>query len=713
MARILVVEDESVAAWYLQEALENLGHQVVANAMSGEEALQEAGETQPDLVLMDIRLQGDIDGIAAAQQIRSRFDIPVVYLTAHADDSTLKRAIATNPFGYLVKPFQEREVHTTIEIALRRHQLEKHSEDTKQWFVNTFDSIDNATIATNRDGNIIFMNPAAEALTGWSQQEVIGKAATTVVKIIDVATLNEIENPLLQVMREGAPLSLPQDCLLLTKDGMEVPIADTASPIRNNSGEIIGSVLVFQDVTLHQEARSEIEERNFTLELREISLVAQLQERTVQLQQALACIQLLKDVMERVPESSTQIQTLQTIISQLGRVLKADYCCVALYSINHILATISCEHIADEALNHCPSGLGVQIDMQRFPDFYRPLLQREYWLSPPLEFLPAPYQVLLKSDGQILSCPLFDGELVIGEVTLLSTDNAPWSQLQAELISQVISQCTVVLRQAHSYKSAQEEIRDEKVLNRLKDHFVSVVSRDLFTPIANMRMAVELLSSLVTSLQRADQETETPLNRQPFWQQLEHYLQVLREEWQQESNLIGDLLNFQNLNLETLSEPLPFYPIDFQQWLPKLVNRFWEPSVRQRQVLSCQVSLELPSIVSHEPSLERIVTELLANACKFSPPDSRIAVTAQGEGEKVVIKVTNTGVTIAPEEFNRIFEPFYQIPNPSRLNGGTGLGLALVKKLVQLLNGDIQVHSVADETTFTVTLFQEQLRLES
>lgn len=707
MARILVVEDESVAAWYLQEALENLGHQVVANAMSGEEALEEVDQTQPDLVLMDIRIQGDIDGIGVAQQIRSRFDIPVVYLTAHADDSTLKRAIATNPFGYLVKPFQEREVHTTIEIALRRHQLEKRSEDTKQWFVNTFDSIDNATIATDRNGNITFMNPAAEALTGWSQQEVIGKAATTVVKIIDVATLNEIENLFLQVMQEGAPLNLLQDCLLRTKDGIEIPITNTASPIKNNNGEIIGSVLVFQDVTLHQEARSEIEERNFTLELREIGLVAQLQERTVQLQQALACIQLLKHVMERVSDSSTQIQILQTIISELGRILKADYCCVALYSVNQILATISCEYIADETLESYPSGLGVQIEMQSFPDFYRPLLQREYWLSPPMEFLPTPYQFLLTSEGQILSCPLFDGEQVIGEVTLFSTDNAPWSELQAELISQVISQCALVLRQANSYQSAQEDVRDEKVLNRLKDHFVSVVSRDLFTPIANMRMAVELLSSLVSSLQSADQETKTPLNRQPFWRQLEHYLQVLREEWQQESNLIGDLLNFQNLNLETLSEPLPFYPIAFQQWLPQIVNRFWEQSVSQRQVLSCQVSLELPTLVSHEPSLERIVTELLSNACKFSPPDSRIAVTAQGEGENVVIKVTNTGVTIPPEEFDRIFEPFYQIPDPNRWNSGTGLGLALVKKLVQLLGGDIQVDSVAGETSFTVTLFQE------
>ena len=147
MAIILIVEDESVAAWYLQEALENMKHQVVASVASGEKAIELVAETQPDLVLMDIRLEGEMDGIAAAENIRLGFDIPVIYLTAHADDATLNRAIASSPFGYLVKPFREREVQTTIEIALRRHEQEKRTEDTKNWFVNTLNSIDDATIS--------------------------------------------------------------------------------------------------------------------------------------------------------------------------------------------------------------------------------------------------------------------------------------------------------------------------------------------------------------------------------------------------------------------------------------------------------------------------------------------------------------------------------------------------------------------------------------
>ena len=214
-------------------------------------------------------------------------------------------------------------------------------------------------------------------------------------------------------------------------------------------------------------------------------------------------------------------------------------------------------------------------------------------------------------------------------------------------------------------------------------------------------MAVEILSSLVHSLQSADAET-VALHRQPLWQKLEYYLQLLRKEWQQEFDLISNLLNFQSW--ESLTEPLPFSSIDWQQWLPELVKRFWKQAVQQRQILTCQVSPELPTLVTHELSLEKILSELLTNACKYSPPDSTIAVTADGEGENVVIKVTNTGVTIPFEALEQIFEPFYRIPNPNLWNSGTGLGLALVKKLVQLLGGNIRAYSALGEITFIVTL---------
>jgi len=122
--RILVVEDEIIVAVDVQHELTSLGYRVIGIASSGVEAVQKAGQTRPDLVLMDIRLDGDMDGIEAAEQIRAKFNIPIIYLTAYADADTLQRAKVTEPFGYIIKPYQERDLHTTVEMALYKHRMD-------------------------------------------------------------------------------------------------------------------------------------------------------------------------------------------------------------------------------------------------------------------------------------------------------------------------------------------------------------------------------------------------------------------------------------------------------------------------------------------------------------------------------------------------------------------------------------------------------------
>src|SRR5262245_27333331 len=120
--KVLVVEDEAVVAINLQERLERLGYEVPALAACGEEAVRLAATVEPDLVLMDIRLKGSMDGIEAAEEIRRRYHRPVIYLTAYADEATLRRAQVTEPFGYLLKPFREPELYTCIEMALYKHR---------------------------------------------------------------------------------------------------------------------------------------------------------------------------------------------------------------------------------------------------------------------------------------------------------------------------------------------------------------------------------------------------------------------------------------------------------------------------------------------------------------------------------------------------------------------------------------------------------------
>jgi diguanylate cyclase (GGDEF) domain len=122
--KILIVEDESIIAEDISDSLISLGYGISGMVYSGEEAIEAAAKFRPDLILMDVNLQGEMDGITAAAEIRSRFQIPVVYLTAYTDENTLRRVNATKPFGYIVKPFEEKNLHTTIQLALHQHEYD-------------------------------------------------------------------------------------------------------------------------------------------------------------------------------------------------------------------------------------------------------------------------------------------------------------------------------------------------------------------------------------------------------------------------------------------------------------------------------------------------------------------------------------------------------------------------------------------------------------
>jgi signal transduction histidine kinase len=136
-ARILIVEDESIVAKDLAQRLQSMGHTVLGIAASGAAAVQQAVETRPNLVLMDIHLRGAMDGIEAAAQIHAQHDIPFIYLTAYADEATLERAKVTEPFGYILKPFEERELQVTLEVALYKHRMEKALEQQRVEFLAT------------------------------------------------------------------------------------------------------------------------------------------------------------------------------------------------------------------------------------------------------------------------------------------------------------------------------------------------------------------------------------------------------------------------------------------------------------------------------------------------------------------------------------------------------------------------------------------------
>jgi diguanylate cyclase (GGDEF)-like protein/PAS domain S-box-containing protein len=252
--RILIVEDEGVIALELQDRLTGMGYEIVGQVPSGQEAIDRTRELQPDVVLMDIILAGQMDGIEASEIIKNSLDIPVIFLTAHADERTLQRAKATQPFGYILKPFNERELQVSIEMALYKHQKEKTAREREEWLSATLTSIGDAVITVDVRSRVTFMNAAAQRLTGWSVQDVLGRKASDIWSIIQDDGLMD---------GRFVPSGSVREDLLINKEGIEIPVDYNAAPIKNYKGDVTGMVFVLRDITERKAAEERIKYLSF------------------------------------------------------------------------------------------------------------------------------------------------------------------------------------------------------------------------------------------------------------------------------------------------------------------------------------------------------------------------------------------------------------------------------------------------------------------
>jgi PAS domain S-box-containing protein len=517
IVKILIVEDEYILAINLQETLESLGYSVPAIADSGEEAIEKAAELRPNLVVMDIRLRGEMDGIQAAEHIWNHLQIPVIYITGHSDKSTVERATLTLSFGYLLKPFKEQELHIAIQTALHRYEREQ--------FLNTvLREMADGVVVVDSQLRVHYLNPIAEELTGWELNQAKGRVLTDVLSLLDEKTQLPTDNPLAIALQQRTTVYLGSNVVLRSKNGTMIPVADSATPLRDNDGEMTGGVMVFWDDT----RRRLIEERNLEAER------------------------------------------------------------------------------------------GRQLEIQ---------------------------------------------------------------------------------------------VAELKRLNQLKEDFLATTSHEMRAPLSNIKMALVMLEAFL--------EQQGILNSEniPVSASINRYLNILREQCEQEISLVDDLLNLRRLDAQTY--PLELSSIALQDWLPHLLESFEQRTQAQQQMLQVTIPANLPPLISDLASLTRIVSELVNNACKYTPPGERIVISAlviyDGDAESDLapqlpvpffeIRVSNSGVEISTAQRARIFEPFYRIPQSDHWkHGGTGLGLALVKKIVEYLQGRIDVTSTQGWTTFIVQL---------
>jgi PAS domain S-box-containing protein len=282
--RILIVEDERIVAMDLAGTLTELGYSVAGMAARGEDAIEQAKRLKPSLILMDVRLAGKMDGIQAAQSIREDRDVPVVYLTAHSDNETLQRAANTAASGYLVKPFKSPELRCVIEIALHKHAADVRMRENEQWLSTTLQSIAEAVIATDESGHVRIFNRIAEKLTGWPRDEATRHTIDEILALIDENTGGPAENLVHKVLSMKAPIQTTEGAALISRSGRKVAVEESAAPIVDPYGNLLGGVLVLRDVTERRQQLSQIQRLNAELEQRVLQRTAALEEANRELE---------------------------------------------------------------------------------------------------------------------------------------------------------------------------------------------------------------------------------------------------------------------------------------------------------------------------------------------------------------------------------------------------------------------------------------------
>jgi PAS domain S-box-containing protein/putative nucleotidyltransferase with HDIG domain len=240
--RLLIVEDESLVARDVENMAVSQGYEVCGIASSGDQCLEMVARLQPDIILMDVIIKGSLDGISVSEKIWRSYRIPIIFVTAYADEQTLKRAKITEAFGYILKPFDERELKIAIEMAYFKSLMEARLREREEWLSALLKSIGDGVIATDKNGAITFMNPLAERLTGWTHEDALSQPLRDIFRTVVSQDGNE------------------PDIVLWAKNGKKYSIEETAMPMSDGRHNSSGQVLVFRDISARKSGEKELKE---------------------------------------------------------------------------------------------------------------------------------------------------------------------------------------------------------------------------------------------------------------------------------------------------------------------------------------------------------------------------------------------------------------------------------------------------------------------
>jgi PAS domain S-box-containing protein len=681
-ARLLIVEDQNIIAWDLKTRLENLGYQVTAIAASGEQALQQVQDTSPDLVLMDIILKGALDGIESAARIRANFEVPIVYVTAHSDEVTLQRASATEPHGYILKPFDDSDLRAAIELALVRHNLERQLRENEARFRALIEHATDIIVVLDARSRVIYTSPSARRLFGDSPLDRLDDLLAVYVNPEDAARLGAILSTIQQ--QPGAQISLGE-CLVRLADGGWHTLAGTVTNLLDNPA-VQGLVVNAYDVTPQTRA-AEAAERLFVAEQRHARELG-----------------LLNNAMHMMTSSLDLQQVLTAIISELKHVIDSEGLSVLLRDGDSLTFAAASGPGAGILLGtHIPLSAGVAgaVLQSRTPTLIENVQRDERF-----------YDGVDRQSGfstrSLLAVPLIAGDQVIGVMEAVNKVDGSFDPHDLELAQAIAASAVIAIKNARMYEALQEHNRLLQISQprRIQTEKMAALGRlttSLAHEINNPLQVVQGCHTLISeTLEDPDQTDAQKLAA------VRQDLTMAMGEVERMAALIRRLRDFY--------QPLhaPTGTTDLRAVIDAVL------SLTRQQITGHQIVLEQqtgwredepwPQVAAKSDHLKHVLLNLILAALENMPSGGQLGLhfartefrrpNSEQVEPAVRIDIHDTGPAIPEELLPYVFEPFHAVRASD-----SGLSLSICYELVTSIGGEIAVVSQPEAgTTFTVWL---------
>jgi two-component system sensor histidine kinase/response regulator len=599
-ARILIAEDEIIVAHNLKSRLEGLGYEVPAIAVSGEETVQRAAEVQPDLVLMDVRLQGEMSGIEAAEQIRAAHDIPVVYLTGYADDVTLAQAKITEPFGYVLKPFEMRELRSTIEMALYKYALDLRLRESERRYRQIVETLQEGVWLLDREGNTTYVNPRMAAMLGYTVDEMLGHPLSCFMDEQDTALASRY------LGRRAQGVSEQHEFEFRHKDGRRVYTLLETAPLTDEKGNYSGAIAGVIDITEQMRTGQQLRLQAVALEAAANAIVITDAEGTI--------------LWANPAFARLTGYDVEQALGQNPRLLKSGF--------------------HDEAF---------------YQQMWDTILAGQVWHA----------EVVNRRE---------DGSLYTEEMTITPIKDTDGK----------ISHFVAIKQDVSERKRAQQELWQAKeaaeAANQAKSTFLSNMSHEFRTPLNAIIGYSEFLHEEAASLDSDDLASD---------------LKRIEKAGRQLLALVSDILDLSRIEAGKMELRLETF--DVGQMLSDVARAATPLAAQQDNHLAVECPQPVGRMHADQSKVRQVLMNLLDNAAKFTQHGQITLTTERQAGEDgdwLLFHVADSGIGVPAEHIAGLFEPFTQT-NPSLTRGhqGTGLGLALCRRLCTLMEGEISMAS--------------------